>query len=92
VRKPGRAGELGRLVFAKGHMDGEAKLPKPSSKHRQKTYEVFFGLQNQLTVMSSNGFEQFMVPKENLDSPARWPRLSVASDQGGDMMCGWTLF
>ncbi len=67
------------------------KRDRAPKMHRQKTFEFLVGLQNQLTAMTGIGLERFRISAGQESRPETWPRLTIASDQGADMMCAWSF-
>jgi hypothetical protein len=71
--------------FLSGSLKGEKVVG--TRLHRQKTLESIMALDNILLTMTGRGLDSFVTSNSN---PLAWRRLSIATDQGSDMMSLWS--
>ena len=64
----------------------EVNVGRPRKKPRSKSYTTGLAIDNALRTTTGAGFEQFLPPPAEFAAPAEWKFLSMAPDQGPDVV------
>ena len=64
----------------------EVNVGRPRKKPRSKAYTTGLAIDNALRTTTGAGFEQFLPPPAEFAAPAEWKFLSMAPDQGPDVV------